>query len=335
MTPARTHDGATVCDLIDANDPALRRLIEAESEAARDAEIERLLAHALRPSSRTVPAGDGEEVELGADDAEDVAATAALRLVRRLREVAVSADAAIASFDAYVETVVHRVAQEVVRRRFPARHRLRNRLRYLLTRDARFALWQTDDRRTYAGLARWRGRAPVHRIVTRAEAPGAACDAARPAEALLALLQHLRGPVPFARLVAIAADLWRVTETPVQDAVREQRDALGDLIAQHSLAAVWREIRELRGPQRAALLLNLRDDAGVNAAGLLVVAGVATFDELAATMGLSPERLAAIWNDLPLDDLTIAASLGLTRQQVINLRKSARERLRRRLGVPT
>jgi hypothetical protein len=34
---------------------------------------------------------------------------------------------------------------------------------------------------------------------------------------------------------------------------------------------------------------------------------------------------------LPLDDATIAGLLGLTRQQVINLRKSARERLARRL----
>jgi hypothetical protein len=33
-----------------------------------------------------------------------------------------------------------------------------------------------------------------------------------------------------------------------------------------------------------------------------------------------------------LDDLAVAALLGVTRQQVINLRKSARERLIRRIG---
>ena len=33
-----------------------------------------------------------------------------------------------------------------------------------------------------------------------------------------------------------------------------------------------------------------------------------------------------------LDDLSIARQLGLTRQQIINLRKSARARLSRRLG---
>ena len=307
-----------VRELVAANDPALRRLIEAESEAARDAEIDRLLTHALRAAR-------------GTD--EDVAATAALRLVRRLRAVAVSAEDAIVSFVAYVETVVHHAAQEVVRRRFPASHRLRNRLRYVLTRDARFALWRADDGRMYAGLRHWQRVTPVERTIARADAPHAACDATRPAEAVLAMLQHLGGPVAFEQLVDIAAELWDITETAGPETETDRDDALAHLIARHSLAAVWREIAGLRGPQRVALLLNLRDDAGMNAAGFLLAPGIATFDELAAAVEMPPERLAAIWNDLPLDDLAIAAALGLTRQQVINLRKSARERLRRRLGV--
>jgi hypothetical protein len=42
-------------------------------------------------------------------------------------------------------------------------------------------------------------------------------------------------------------------------------------------------------------------------------------------------QFAELWPQLPLDDATIAGLLNLTRQQVINLRKSARERLARRL----
>ena len=40
---------------------------------------------------------------------------------------------------------------------------------------------------------------------------------------------------------------------------------------------------------------------------------------------------AALWNDLPLEDTAISGLLGVTRQQVINLRKVARERLVRRI----
>jgi hypothetical protein len=38
-----------------------------------------------------------------------------------------------------------------------------------------------------------------------------------------------------------------------------------------------------------------------------------------------------LWESLPLEDTTIAGRFRLTRQQVINARKSARERLTRRL----
>jgi hypothetical protein len=48
-------------------------------------------------------------------------------------------------------------------------------------------------------------------------------------------------------------------------------------------------------------------------------------------MGVTTDKLAEIWNDLPLDDLRIASMLGVSRQQVINFRKSARVKLSRRM----
>jgi hypothetical protein len=92
------------------------------------------------------------------------------------------------------------------------------------------------------------------------------------------------------------------------------------------LRDVWAEIRELPVPQRAAVLLNLRD---VQA---LPLVGVATLREVAATLGMPAPALAAIWNRLPLEDAEIAALLHVRRQQVINYRKAARERLARRMA---
>jgi len=94
---------------------------------------------------------------------------------------------------------------------------------------------------------------------------------------------------------------------------------------------LWREIAALPPRQRTALLLNLRDRDGLNALALFVLVGVTTIGDLASATGLTVERLWTIWDELPLDDLTIAGMLGVTRQQVINLRKSARERLARRV----
>ncbi len=45
------------------------------------------------------------------------------------------------------------------------------------------------------------------------------------------------------------------------------------------------------------------------------------------------DKFTLLWNDLPLEDSSIAELLGATRQQVINLRKCARERLERRMNV--
>ena len=55
--------------------------------------------------------------------------------------------------------------------------------------------------------------------------------------------------------------------------------------------------------------------------------------QIAELLERSPQEFHGLWNRLPLDDLSIAQLLGLTRQQVINLRKSARERLSRHLAA--
>ncbi len=105
-------------------------------------------------------------------------------------------------------------------------------------------------------------------------------------------------------------------------------------IDQHRYAArVWQEIRQLPRPQRVALLLNLRDGRGNSILSTFSLSGVASFAETSATFEISEARLAEIWIELPWDDNTIARFLGCSRQQVINLRMSARKRLSNRLGA--
>jgi DNA-directed RNA polymerase specialized sigma24 family protein len=110
-------------------------------------------------------------------------------------------------------------------------------------------------------------------------------------------------------------------------------DAATALERRTYLALLWEEIRQLPPRQAAALILNLRDGQGRNAVALLPLTGIATMREIARTLDMPAERFAEIWNRLPLEDAAIAESLGITRQQVINLRKSARERLARRMRL--
>jgi RNA polymerase sigma factor (sigma-70 family) len=107
--------------------------------------------------------------------------------------------------------------------------------------------------------------------------------------------------------------------------------AVSVLERRSDLFRLWGEILQLPARQAAALILNLRDEQRRNAVVLLPLTGVATIREIARTVGMSAEGFAQIWNRLPLEDAAIAELLGVTRQQVINLRKSARERLARRM----
>ena len=97
------------------------------------------------------------------------------------------------------------------------------------------------------------------------------------------------------------------------------------------LQRLWEELQQLPLNQRAALLLNLKDSSGFSCITLFPATGIATVRQLAQALEMSAESFAEIWNDLPLEDARIAELLKLSRQQVINARKSGRERLARRL----
>ena len=149
-------------------------------------------------------------------------------------------------------------------------------------------------------------------------------------------------PVELDNLVPIVADLWGVEDKSARAAdnrnssgahesfydPRGSADTAPD--QRSNLERLWTEICELPVKQRVALLLNLRDEQGRGVITLLPLIRIASIRQLAETLAMPPEQLAALWDDLPLDDATIAKQLGVTRQQVINLRKSARERLARR-----
>lgn len=313
------------------NDPILTPLLDSPDAAARQRALEAILEHVqpvvARVLSRYRAPGFSKE------DAEDLAATINLRVVRRLQEI--TNEDPILRLDDYVAAVAYNVVYGFLRRRYPERTRLKNRLRYLFERDDRFALWESGGD-VVCGLAEWRGSAPEQPEVELSTASAAMLDRGSPANALLALFAS-EGPLRLDDVVRLTVDFWNVVDAARIDAVEDPesswRSPAAELETREYVAALWREVRALRPTQRAALLMNLRDVKGANGAALLLMSGVATIDEIAEAMGLSAERLSEIWNDLPFDDNAIAMSLNISRQQVINLRKAARERLARRMAA--
>jgi len=232
------------------------------------------------------------------------------------------------------------------RRVHPERQRLRNRIRHVVRKSARYALWPTPSGHFVCGYAKWDGsasgecsEADLDRMpplsMSLAVSWNDAIGQSQITRALDHVFEHARKPVELERLVEKIAELFRLPVSPVHVAPSERIDETASvessLVYRSALTVVWREIDQLPPRQRVALLLGLRDENGSAITSLLVVLRIVAFDELAAAVELSPEELAAIWDQLPLPDLAIAERLDLTRQQIINLRKSARERLARRL----
>ncbi|HYC91862.1 MAG TPA: hypothetical protein VEO54_21800 [Thermoanaerobaculia bacterium] len=310
--------------LLTINDPRLAAYLTAGDECVRGRELERILADEVQPRVRAVVgAYVRSDWPIAPDDIDDIVGQVTLHVLRKLRAATVLEEESVQDVDAYVTTVTKNAVRDVMRRRSPERTRIKSRLRYLFEHDRRLALWSAEGV-TLCGLASWKNRQDH-------ASAGAVLWPEPSGEGMVAALTALGRPVRLADLVSVLVPDGRSREEqPVDTAYEMQRDAFE---ARQYLQVLWREIRELPPKQRAALLLNLREPGSGHAVTLFVAVGIATLDEIAEAVQLSEEELSAIWDELPFDDLRIAAHLGLRRQQVINLRKSARERLGRRMAA--
>ena len=239
--------------------------------------------------------------------------------------------------------IAHRTCARWMRRQFPERHALKNRLHYLLTRQRGFALWEDDNGKSLAGFAVWQQqkKTAVRKLSDVEKLPAHIRKARELAETVASLFDYAGGPIEFDELVTAVSAIQGISDQPVESLAEDEDggfdpaapdpDPAWRIEKKMFLQRLWEELTQLPVNQRAALLLNLKDASGFGCITLFPAIGIATIRQLAAALELSVESLAEIWNDLPIEDARIAELLGLTRQQVINARKSGRERLARRL----
>jgi len=323
----------------EAAEAALAQLIEAH--------IEPVIRGVIRFKLRLDPVARPGAWE----DAADLAQEALAQWLGELRKLSSRPDCRpISDARGLAATIAYRVCYGWLRRQSPRRHSLRNRLQYALTRQAGLALWTDRGNLSIAGFTAWRDRplspseklrqlADDEKFLARAWRPGDKGHGAKLNDLLAAIFDYAGGPVAFDDLVSVVAALLQVKDEPPTSTEEEtggaeiasDEDVAWQVEKRIFLERLWQEVRELPRGQRAALLLNLREADGRGCLALFPATGVATLRQIADALELPAERFAELWTQLPLDDATIAGLLELTRQQVINLRKSARERLARRL----
>jgi hypothetical protein len=300
------------------------RAVTAEEREARLEELfaEHVYAHIDRAlDSRYRQSG------LSPSHRDDLRAEVLLRLVNRLHALMHDAEGEpVASFRDYVAVVAFNTFDTFLRRSYPLHSRLKNRIRYALRHDSRLAEWESGGE-PVAGLAEWRTR--PHEVVPLVAAKQPLHSGAlRPF--LVTLLEQAGRPIAVAALVSAVAEL-ELAEHVGADGPASQRSVVDDLANASFLREVWAEICELPLNQRVALLLNARDASGESVIRFFPVTGIASARQIGETLAIDAAGLADLWNELPLEDAKIAVLLQVTRQQVINLRQAARNRLARRL----
>jgi RNA polymerase sigma factor (sigma-70 family) len=287
------------------------------------------------------------EADLHGQDAEDVYSDVVAQVLARLDTLRSNRSTdTIQDFRSYVATATFNACHQYLRRKYPQRSRLKNRIRYALTHRHDFAIWEITGKQL-CGFAAWRDQTVRKATNTdlrqlRDESARLNEDVRALPDLLAAIFKMAGAPIEIDELVTTVADLQGISDRASIVAGNGEISTLEETLPDPSMNVagkferrsymqrLWSEIAGLPLTQRQALLLNLKDlHEGVIA--LLPLTGAATFRDIAAALAMTAEDLADLWNKLPLDDATIAERLGLTRQQVINLRKSARARLARRM----
>jgi len=333
------------------NDPLLMPFLEAAEETAAEDLLTRLISEHADPIILRVLRMKLHVSLRGANgtqanqDALEIAAELRLNLVKELKAIQQGAGKQITSFHDYVAVKAYSACSDYFREKNPRRSRLKNALRYQLRNNPRFALWRAGDNRWYAGLQEWHASVIVAggEDLPESSSVDSRDDDSNAADLLASIFEHSGKPVEFDQLVTIAADEMGIVDALPQslDSGNEETQPYEPSTAPRVdvrfeqrlfLEQLWHEVCELPLLQRVALLLNLRDENGGSAIFFLPHLGIAPIEEIASAIEIPPERFKALWSDLPIDDAQIASMFDITRQQVINLRKTARERLRRRLG---
>ena len=321
-------------------DEILASYLAERDEAAAGLLLHTLIVEVAAPYIRIVVASNlrGPWQSETSDAAQEVLLhlTSHLRRLREgLSEATAPGDPSIRNFRAYVAAAARRAAGFTLRRSNPERYRLRSRIRYSLKSNPAFVLKEDELGRRVAALQRTAARP----IATDAELqaipiPQGASGMPLPKLVELVLISA-NAPVLLDYLTEYIGDATGgfARQEQFEAAAAIPASNLSDQMDQRAwLAHLWTEIVELPRNQRVALLLNLRDHIGDSALRLLPAFGIATIRQIAAALEMEAQAVAALWRRLPIDDLEIAAMLSLTRQQIANLRKSARDRLVRRMG---
>ncbi len=286
-------------------------------------------------------------------DAEDLSNETLLKLtmfLRSQRDSVLSVE--IDNFEAYIFVVCRSVFADFWRKKFADHFNLQNRIRYLFKKQPRdFLFWVDEFKRSVCSAVKRNGKRstlsneaireivqdkfPTHQI----ESEFRLVDES---------LKQANGWIYFNDLVAIVSKLrgikiaprYENTNDETLDSYSKNTDNLEETHSNRAkLIFLWDAIRELERLQKLCLLFNLRDKQGREVNTIWFESKIATLKEIGEQFEVSESEMAELLIALPFSDVKIATVLCISEratdfvknQKVSNLRKVARDNLKRRL----
>ena len=335
----------------------LADLLASEDSAAADTLLVRLVESVIEPvATRLVRGRFRISVNQNNDsslnqDALDIVSEVKVSMISVLRRMKDSEDTVpIDSLEGYTAIVTRNAYNEYLRKKYPSRFRLRNQIRYVVTNSEGLRISFEHGAVPMCGT----DFAMVSNDLTDAasislngfageliNSPGLLkkdINRIGLGELVGIVLRKVNKPVIFDDLVSVIAELRGLHEPTVVELTDEIHLSSMAIVPfaeserKTFLTTIWGEMSELPLRHRRAMLLHLTDDQNDNLLVMFVLDGIASIRSIAEMVEMPPEEFAGIWNRLPLPDNDIAELMGLERQQVINLRQSARRSLRSRLS---
>jgi RNA polymerase sigma factor (sigma-70 family) len=308
-------------------------------------------------------------------DAEDLYHDVIAKLVKKLNDLrAQSENADIRDFRQYAVRVAVNACNDHLRSKYPARTRLKDKIRDTLERHRDFDLWKSEQGEMVCGFTAWRDVlkpcADYERVRSLEEQPEIILrdwstqpgKHGRPAgvewlngrkksltNVVAGVFEWVGCPIELESLVNATAVILDVKEIQFESLEDENGplplSAHGDnslldkgheeiFEATDTLQALWDEICRMPPNQRETMIFSFKDSRGDDLLSLLFDAGVASPSQIARTLNLPLDRLMEIWKEMPMPNAEIAETLGVERPQVAKWRHRAQKQLRKRFPEP-
>src|SRR6267154_134587 len=148
-------------------DPLLAPLLCSQNDAESDAILTRLLTEHAEPLikqivsyklriyiSRSTPTSLGR-------DCEDICNEVVLQLLTRIADLRANPEhKGIHNLRSYIAVATYRACYEYLRRKYPQRYSLKNKVRNCLTHQSELGLWETEQEELAGGLEKWKSEKP-------------------------------------------------------------------------------------------------------------------------------------------------------------------------------